>query len=114
MLSELVQGILAVKTFCWEDPIEKNIQALRLKEHKYLRKMYLVRSFNFALCSSIVPIMTFITFTYLWSQKQKFDLPTAIYLISLITAPKMEISSALTQGCLTVYYISILILSKKI
>lgn len=95
LISELIQGILAVKTFCWEDAIEKNINALRKIEHKYLKKIYIVKSINFMVAISISSVISFLTFTYLWSQKISFDLPVAIYTISLLFLPKMTVCTLL-------------------
>lgn len=98
LTSELVQGILAVKTFCWEEPIEENVKKLRSTEHHYLKKSYMLKSFNSVMSSAFVPFMAFLTFSYLWAQKKEFDLPTAIYVLSLIALPKTEVFIGLSLG----------------
>lgn len=98
MISDLVQGIIAVKTFCWEDSFETNIEKSRTQEHYYLRCIYIIKSINHALIASVPVIIPFIIFVFLWFQNKAFDLSIAIYISSLILVSRATVCFHLTQG----------------
>lgn len=56
------QGALAMKMLGWEDPLAKSIQAIRVREAHYQRRMARIRACNMALQFCITPIVSFATF----------------------------------------------------
>lgn len=90
--SELLNGILAVKTFTWEDSFENRIKKLRLEEHRNMLKWFYIRAFNFAMFSYILSIMILVTFSTIVLRGKSFDLANSIYIITLLQNPILNMT----------------------
>lgn len=105
LTSEMIQGILAIKAFCWEDSIENAIQDSRNKENAFLVKLNAIGSVSNTLAVSMATVTTFVTFTYLWAQGKSFNLPDTFYALSLLSLLRLSLFSGLSSGTLIINYI---------
>jgi len=96
MTTELLDGILSVKAFCWGDTlVSKRVEKLRGEERASIFKAMLMKSFNEAVSFATPYIATLMTFLTFWLQGETLDIAIVFSTMSLIHVLRISIGKNL-------------------
>ena len=89
LTGEAISGILACKMMAWEVPLLAQLQAIRTRETKYIRRMNSIRALNMALSYAITPVVSLITFATARYTGSQLTVANIFYALALLALPKL-------------------------
>lgn len=98
VISEMISGILAIKTFSWEDSFRSRVKTVRMNEHKSILKLFGIKAITWSSYTYIMSVMTFVIFTYLALTRTEFDLATSFYALSILIVPRLSMTLLFPNG----------------
>ena len=85
MTTEILEGILSVKSFCWGKTLISNrVEKLRGEERSSIFRAMLMKSFNEAVSFATPYVATLMTFLTFWLQGETMDVAIVFSTMSLI------------------------------
>ncbi|KAJ1407363.1 ABC transporter transmembrane region-domain-containing protein [Ochromonadaceae sp. CCMP2298] len=97
-ISELIDGIITVKSFAWETPFFQMICSLREEESSYIAKSQLLRAVNQGLMFCTAAVVAFATFGVYWGTGGRLTIPQVFATISLLQVLRFSIGRAWTRS----------------
>lgn len=93
LAGESVNGALAMKLLCWEQPLCAALSRLRAGEARALSHIGRIRASSMALEAVNTTIVTFVTFTVYTAMGGQLHVPRVFYVLSLLHLPKLFVCS---------------------